>query len=137
MKILCLIGCHDWRNGPGRPCAICGEHDFLFCGCADCRERCGCYDDSDAEPVTHRDRVVAMAREAVMDANRLRMFPPARVPEPTILGDRTVPRAVSDLVLVLIIVAGLMVGMMAVAVRVEVDAADALRPKTVASRSHP
>jgi len=108
VKILCLIGCHDWRNGPGSPCTVCGEHDTLFCGCSDCRERRGQYDDSDATPA------------------------------PTVsIGSRTLPQPVSDLALVLIIVAGLLVGLMGHATNLEVQRADALRPKTVASRSHP
>jgi hypothetical protein len=26
----CKIGVHDWRNGPGAPCALCGERDDLW-----------------------------------------------------------------------------------------------------------
>jgi len=30
MRWLCLIGVHDWRDGPGHPCIVCGKQDELF-----------------------------------------------------------------------------------------------------------
>ena len=29
-KLLCYIGCHDWRNGPGEPCVSCGQEDDFW-----------------------------------------------------------------------------------------------------------
>lgn len=29
-KLLCYIGCHNWRNGPGEPCVSCGKEDDFF-----------------------------------------------------------------------------------------------------------
>jgi hypothetical protein len=29
-KLLCYIGCHNWRNGPGTPCASCGKEDDFW-----------------------------------------------------------------------------------------------------------
>lgn len=27
---LCAIGVHDWRNGPGYPCSLCGKPDRFW-----------------------------------------------------------------------------------------------------------
>lgn len=32
----CELGLHDWRDGPGYPCVLCGEHDELYCDCDAC-----------------------------------------------------------------------------------------------------
>lgn len=29
-KLLCLVGSHDWRNGPGSDCAECGVPDRIY-----------------------------------------------------------------------------------------------------------
>ena len=29
-KTLCLMGIHDWRNGPGTPCTLCGQPDTFW-----------------------------------------------------------------------------------------------------------
>lgn len=29
-KFFCKIGCHNWIDGPGYPCASCGIEDELF-----------------------------------------------------------------------------------------------------------
>lgn len=29
-KLLCYIGCHNWRNGPGEPCCSCGKEEEEF-----------------------------------------------------------------------------------------------------------
>lgn len=29
-KGLCWMGAHNWRNGPGAPCASCGEPDTFW-----------------------------------------------------------------------------------------------------------
>lgn len=26
----CRLGVHDWRNGPGEPCVLCGEPDSFW-----------------------------------------------------------------------------------------------------------
>lgn len=28
-RLLCAIGCHDWRDGPGFPCRVCGRPDWF------------------------------------------------------------------------------------------------------------
>lgn len=28
--LLCFIGSHDWRDGPGTDCTSCGKHDDFF-----------------------------------------------------------------------------------------------------------
>lgn len=35
-RLLCRAGIHDWRDGPGQPCTVCGEHDWVFCTCDSC-----------------------------------------------------------------------------------------------------
>lgn len=29
-RLMCRIGVHDWRGGPGRPCRLCGAPDDLW-----------------------------------------------------------------------------------------------------------
>lgn len=29
-KLLCFVGIHNWRNGPGEPCVSCGQEDEFF-----------------------------------------------------------------------------------------------------------
>lgn len=29
-KILCFLGAHDWRNGPGYSCIECGKEDDIW-----------------------------------------------------------------------------------------------------------
>jgi hypothetical protein len=29
-RLLCRLGNHDWRGGPGYPCVLCGAPDELF-----------------------------------------------------------------------------------------------------------
>jgi hypothetical protein len=36
-RLLCRLGLHDWRNGPGEDCTVCGRHDDIWCECYVCR----------------------------------------------------------------------------------------------------
>lgn len=38
-RLLCRLGSHDWRGGPGFPALCCGIHDWLFCDCTVCSLR--------------------------------------------------------------------------------------------------
>lgn len=29
-RLLCWLGLHDWRNGPGTRCTVCGKEDELW-----------------------------------------------------------------------------------------------------------
>lgn len=40
-RLLCRLNLHDWRDGPGQPCAVCGLHDWIFCPCEACTRRRG------------------------------------------------------------------------------------------------